>query len=80
MAKRRWGRVIHVSSISAKMLRGSIPIAVQNPILTHTYQLWAALCADTGVVISGVMPGAVEFPGGYWDKIRTENQINTMAS
>ncbi len=63
-----WGRVIHISSISAVMLRGAAPYAAAKAYLNaYTKTIGRALARD-GVVVSAILPGAVSFEGSYWDK------------
>ncbi len=67
MQKQRWGRVIHISSVSGVMLRGCPPYASAKAYLNaYTKTLGRALAAD-GVVVSAIMPGAVAFENSYWD-------------
>ena len=67
MVERGWGRVIHISSISGVMLRGSPPYASAKAYLNaYTTTIGRAL-GPTGVVVSALLPGAVAFPGSYWD-------------
>lgn len=68
MIDKGWGRVIHVSSISAKMLRGNPLYASAKAFLNAYVTTVGRTIAPTGVVMSAVMPGAVAFPGSYWDK------------
>lgn len=68
MIEKGWGRVIHVSSISAKMLRGNPLYASAKAFLNAYVTTVGRTIASTGVVMSAVMPGAVAFPGSYWDK------------
>jgi 3-oxoacyl-[acyl-carrier protein] reductase len=68
MIDKGWGRVIHVSSISAVMLRGNPLYASAKAFLNAYVTTVGRTIADTGVVMSAVMPGAVAFPGSYWDR------------
>lgn len=68
MIDKGWGRIIHVSSISAVMLRGNPLYASAKAFLNAYVTTVGRTIADTGVVMSAVMPGAVTFPGSYWDK------------
>lgn len=68
LIEKGWGRVIHISSISAKMLRGNPLYASSKAFLNAYVTTVGRSIAETGVVMSSVMPGAVAFPGSYWDE------------
>ena len=67
MLERGWGRVIHISSISAEMLRGAAPYAAAKAYLNAYTKTVGRALAQTGVIFSAIMPGAVAFEGSYWD-------------
>jgi len=67
MVKKGWGRVVHTSSISAVMLRGNPLYASSKAFLNAYVTTVGRSLAPLGVVMSAVMPGAVAFPGSYWD-------------
>ena len=67
MIDKHWGRVIHISSISAVMLRGN-PLYASSKAFLNAYVTTVGRClAKDGVVMSAVMPGAVAFENSYWD-------------
>lgn len=66
------GRVIHISSISAVMLRGNPLYASAKAFLNAYVTTVGRQLAPTGVLLCSVMPGAVAFPGSYWDKFVKE--------
>ena len=68
MIEKKWGRVIHISSISAQMLRGNPLYASAKAFLNAYVTTVGRTIASSGVVMSAVMPGAVAFPGSYWDE------------
>lgn len=72
MVERRYGRVIHISSISAVMLRGNPLYASAKAFLNAYVTTVGRMLAPSGVVMCSVMPGAVSFPGSYWDKFVQE--------
>ena len=78
MQKKKWGRVIHVSSISAENLRGSAPYGCAKAFVNAYVKTLGRAVAPDGVVVSGVMPGAIMAEGGHWDNIR-KNNPNMMA-
>jgi 3-oxoacyl-[acyl-carrier protein] reductase len=73
MIDKGWGRVIHTSSISAVMLRGNPLYASAKAFLNAYVTTVGRSIASSGVVISAVMPGAVSFPGSYWDRYTVED-------
>lgn len=72
MIERGYGRVIHISSISAVMLRGNPLYASAKAFLNAYVTTVGRQLAPTGVLMCSVMPGAVAFPGSYWDKFVQE--------
>lgn len=68
MIKQGYGRVIHISSISAIMLRGNPLYASAKAFLNAYVTTVGRQLAPTGVVMCSVMPGAVAFENSYWDK------------
>ncbi len=69
MIDKGWGRVIHISSISAVILRGNPLYASAKAYLNAYVTTVGRELADTGVVLSAVMPGAIAFEGSHWDEI-----------
>ena len=72
MVDRGYGRVIHISSISAVMLRGNPLYASAKAFLNAYVTTVGRQLASTGVLLCSVMPGAVAFEGSYWDKFVKE--------
>lgn len=72
MIEKGLGRVIHISSISAVMLRGNPLYASAKAFLNAYVTTVGRQLAPSGVVLCSVMPGAVSFPGSYWDKFIQE--------
>ena len=68
MIEARHGHVVHISSISAVMLRGNPLYASAKAFLNAYITTVGRQLAGSGVVMASVMPGAVAFPGSYWDK------------
>ncbi len=82
MIEKGWGRVIQISSISAKMLRGNPLYASAKAFLDAYVTTVGRSLAPQGVVLSSVQPGAVAFPGSYWDKFVQEGhpRVNDFLS
>ena len=72
MVARGSGRVIHISSISAMMLRGNPLYASAKAFLNAYVTTVGRQLAPTGVLMCSIMPGAVAFEGSYWDKFVKE--------
>lgn len=73
MQKQKWGRVIHISSISAESVRGSTPYAAAKAYLNAYVKGVGRSFAKDGIVFSAIMPGAIFAEGGHWDNIRKTN-------
>lgn len=68
------GCVVNTSSISA--LRAAArqpPYGAIKAAVIHYTNTQAAMYARSGVRVNGVAPGSIEFPGGVWDRRKTEN-------
>ena len=72
MVERGSGHVVHISSISAIMLRGNPLYASAKAFLNAYITTVGRQLAPTGVTLCSVMPGAVAFEGSYWDKFIKE--------
>jgi 3-oxoacyl-[acyl-carrier protein] reductase len=67
------GRICHVSSISAEMLRGNPLYASAKAFLNAYVKTIGRALAKDGVILNSVMPGAISFDGSYWDVIQRTN-------
>ena len=68
------GTVVNTSSISA--LRTSARTAPYGAIKAAVIQYTstqAAMYARDGIRVNGVAPGSIEFPGGSWEKRKSDN-------
>jgi 3-oxoacyl-[acyl-carrier protein] reductase len=73
MQAQGWGRIIHISSGAAESLRGSGPYAAAKAYLNAYVTVLGRAVADTGVVVSAIMPGTILAEGGHWDTVRKDN-------
>lgn len=69
---RRNLRIVHVSSISADKLRGNPLYASAKAYLNAYVTSVGREVASKGIALNSVMPGAITFEGGYWDKLIAE--------
>jgi 3-oxoacyl-[acyl-carrier protein] reductase len=68
------GSVINTSSISA--LRSAArqpPYGAIKAAAIHYTNTQAAMYARHGIRVNGIAPGSIEFPGGVWDRRKTDN-------
>ncbi|MEI6260698.1 MAG: SDR family NAD(P)-dependent oxidoreductase [Deltaproteobacteria bacterium] len=73
MQKKRWGRVVHISSISAMENHGPVTYCAIKAALTAYTRSFGGVVAPDGVVVSAILPGAVFTEGGYWDYTSKNN-------
>ncbi len=72
MQKKKWGRVVHVSSISAMENQGAITYCTVKAALTSYARGLGRIVASDGVIVTSVLPGAIFTEKGYWDITKTE--------
>jgi 3-oxoacyl-[acyl-carrier protein] reductase len=68
------GSVVNTSSISA--LRSAArqpPYGAIKAAAIHYTMTQAAMYARDGIRVNGVAPGSIEFPGGVWDRRKSDN-------
>jgi 3-oxoacyl-[acyl-carrier protein] reductase len=72
--ERSKGSIVHISSISGLMPSARTPPygAVKAAVIQYT-KTQAAQLAGKHVRVNCIAPGSVEFPGGTWEKRRTDN-------
>ena len=68
MIKRKKGRIVYVSSISAMENHGPVTYCSAKAALAAYTRSFGGILAPHGVVASCVLPGAVIAPNNYWDK------------
>ena len=73
MVNRKWGRVVHISSISAMENHGPVSYCALKAALTAYTRSFGGVVAPDGVVVSAVLPGAVLTENGYWDEASKSN-------
>lgn len=67
MQEGRWGRICHISSISALENQGPPAYCAAKAALNaYVRSLGRYVCADN-VILTSIMPGAVFTKDGYWD-------------
>jgi 3-oxoacyl-[acyl-carrier protein] reductase len=75
MIKKKWGRIIHISSISALENQGPPSYCAAKAALNAYTRSLGRYVAKDNIIITSVMPGAIMTKGGYWDlKIKTDKK------
>lgn len=72
MVARGWGRICHVSSISALENQGPPAYCAAKAALNAYVRSLGRFVAPHNVILTGIMPGAVFTQGGYWDSATQE--------
>lgn len=75
MQRKKWGRIVHVSSVAALENQGTVPYCSIKAALNAYTRSMGRVVAKDGICISAVMPGAVFTEGGYWDHPRAEKFV-----
>jgi len=68
------GSVVNTSSIAAMHSAARQPPygAIKAAVIHYT-NTQAALYAKDGIRVNGIAPGSIEFPGGVWDRRKSDN-------
>ena len=69
MQSQKWGRITHISSISALENQGPPSYSAAKAALNAYVRGLARYLAADNVILTSVMPGAIYTDGGYWDEI-----------
>jgi 3-oxoacyl-[acyl-carrier protein] reductase len=67
MRQKKWGRICHVSSISALENQGPPAYCAAKSALNAYVRSLGRYVASDNVILTSIMPGAVFTTGGYWD-------------
>ena len=82
MQERKWGRIVHVSSISGVENHGPVTYCAVKAALNAYVRSFGRFLSPDGIVVTSVLPGAVFTAGGYWDiasQDRPEHVRNYLA-
>lgn len=67
MQQRRWGRIVHVSSIASLENQGPVTYCAVKASLTAYTRSLGRLLSPEGIIMTAVLPGAIMTEQGYWD-------------
>ena len=72
MQEQKWGRVIHIGSTASVENNGPITYCSAKAALVAYSHSFGRVLADSGVVVSAILPGAVKTEGGFWEQAEKE--------
>lgn len=72
LQKKKWGRVVHISSIASVENQGTVPYCSAKAALNAYTRSMGRFVAKDGVIMTAVLPGAIFTDKGYWDKASKE--------
>ena len=72
MIERKWGRICHVSSISALENQGPPAYCAAKAAINAYVRSLARFLSVDNVILNSIMPGAIFTEGGYWDTVSKE--------
>ncbi len=79
LIERKWGRILHVSSISALEAQGHPTYcAMKAALMAYSRSIGRSL-SPHNVVVSSLLPGAVLTENGYWEKATEEKPEHVKA-
>jgi len=73
MIQRRWGRIVHLSTLSTSTYSGAAPYVSAKCALEGYVKCVSREVSRHNVIVSAVAPGAIALEGRYFDKIQKEN-------
>ena len=73
MVKRKYGRIVHISSISALENQGPPSYCAAKAALNAYVRSVGRYVSKDNVILTSVMPGAIFTKGGYWDISKKNN-------
>ena len=73
MKKKKWGRICHISSISGVENHGTPAYCSAKSALNAYVRSVGRALISKDVIMTGILPGAFESEGGYWEKIKKKN-------
>lgn len=76
MEKQGGGSIVHISSISGRMAGSPPPYAAMKAaMISHSKTMSTAL-APKKIRVNVVAPGAIDFPGGFWETVKKGNRAH----
>ena len=73
MKKKKWGKIINISSIAGFENQGPVPFCTMKAALNAYTRSMGRVIAKDGINMVAFLPGAVFTEGGYWDYTSKNN-------
>ena len=74
MRKKKWGRIVHVSSVEALNFLGYTSYVAAKSALNGYVKSLARNLAKYNIIVSAVCPGPIDFKGRYLNTMRRKNK------
>ena len=68
MQEQKWGRIIHISSLTANHVRGCAAYGPAKAYLNAYTKMLGKKFVKEGIIISALLPCSVYAKGGHWDE------------
>ena len=72
MVRRRWGRIVHISTLSTTTYKGNVPYLTAKCALDGYVKAMSRDVSKDNVIITAVSPGAIYSEGRYFAKLSPE--------
>ena len=72
MMKRKWGRIVNISSAASMENNGPVPYCASKAALTAYSRSMARVLAPQNIVMSAILPGVVLTERGHWAQVLKE--------
>ncbi len=73
MVERKWGRIVHLSTLGATIFQGNAPYTAAKAALNAYVKCLGREVAKHNVVLNAIAPGAIYRDGRYFAKMLKEN-------
>jgi 3-oxoacyl-[acyl-carrier protein] reductase len=73
MEANRWGRILHLSTLSTKTFNGNAPYMSAKCALEGYVKSISKIVCKNNVIMNLIAPGAISLPGRYFGRLGSEN-------
>lgn len=76
MQEKKWGRIVHISSLTSNNVRGCAAYGPSKAYLNAYTKMLSNHFAKDGIVVSALLPCAFYVEGRHWDERVYKNEID----